>query len=112
MEKQGGVWGARRDVIMNCIAAMNELLDAAPFLGLMGKKIAMIVQFDEFNLDVRAVYEGKPFEIPTAMPSIDFMHDENASALSFAAFTMSRYADKMSFVQRDGKTELHMHFEH
>ena len=38
MEKQGGVWGARRDVIMNCIAAMNELLDAAPFLGLDRKE--------------------------------------------------------------------------
>lgn len=112
MEKQGGVWGARRDVIMNSIAAMNELLDAAPFLGLMGKKISMSVQFDEFNLDVRAVYEGKPFEIPAAMPSIDFMHDEKASALSLAAFTMSRYVDKMSFSEKDGKTELHLHFEH
>jgi NCS2 family nucleobase:cation symporter-2 len=112
MEKQGGIWGARRDIIMNCIAAMNELLDAAPFLELMGKKIYMSVRFDEFNLDVRTVYEGKPFEIPAAMPSIDFMHDEKASALSLAAFTMSRYVDKMSFAEMDGKTELHMHFEH
>ena len=66
MEKQGGTWGARREVIFNAIAAMNELLDAAPFLGLLGKKIALSVQFDEFNLDVRAVYEGKPFDIPTS----------------------------------------------
>ncbi|MDD4447196.1 MAG: solute carrier family 23 protein [Methanothrix sp.] len=112
MEKQGGIWGARREVIFNAISAMNELLDAAPFLGLSEKKIALSASFDEFNLDVRAVYEGKPFEIPTTMPSIDFMHDEQASALALAAFTMSRYVDKMSFSTKEGKTQLHMHFEH
>ncbi len=112
MEKQGGIWGARREVIFNAISAMNELLDAAPFLGLSEKKIALSASFDEFNLDVRAVYEGKPFDIPTAMPSIDFMHDEQASALALAAFTMSRYVDKISFSTKEGKTELHMHFEH
>jgi len=112
MEKQGGTWGARREVIFNAIAAINELLDAAPFLDLLGKKIALSVPSDEFNLDVRAVYGGKPFDIPTTMPGIDTMHDADASALALAAFTMSRYVDKMSFSTKDGKTELHMHFEH
>jgi xanthine permease XanP len=112
MDKQGGAWGARREVIFNAIAAMNELLDAAPFLNLQGKKIALSVQFDEFNLDVRAIYEGKPFDIPTSMPCIDSMHDAAATSLALAAFTMSRYVDKMSFSTKDGKTELHMHFEH
>ncbi|MGB5100754.1 MAG: solute carrier family 23 protein [Methanothrix sp.] len=112
MEKQGGIWGARREVIFNAIAAMNELLDASPFLGLLEKKIALSVQFDEFNLDVRAVYEGMPFDIPAAMPRIDSMHDAEASALALSAFTMSRYVDKISFSTKDGKTELLMHFEH
>lgn len=112
MEKQGGTWGARREVIFNAIAAMNELLDAAPFMDLSGKKIGMSVQFDEFNLDIRAVYEGMPFDIPTTMPCIDAMHDAEASSLVLAAFTMSRYVDKMSFSTKDGKTELHMHLEH
>lgn len=112
MEKQGGAWGARREVIFNAIAAMNELLDAAPFLDLNGKKIALSVQFDEFNLDVRAIFDGKPFDIPTSMPCIDSMHDAAATSLALAAFTMSRYVDKMSFSTKDGKTELHMHFEH
>ena len=112
MEKQGGAWGARREVIFNAIAAMNELLDAAPFLDLQGKKIALSVQFDEFNLDVRAIYDGKPFDIPTSMPCIDSMHDAAATSLALAAFTMSRYVDRMSFSMKDGKTELHMHFEH
>jgi xanthine permease XanP len=112
MEKQGSTWGARREVIFNAIAAMNELLDAAPFMDLLGKKIGISVLFDEFNLDVRAVYEGIPFDIPTNLPCIDSMHDVEATSLALAAFTMSRYVDKMSFSTKDGKTELHMHFEH
>jgi len=112
MEKQGGVWGARREVIFNAIAAINELLEASPFLGLVGKKVSVNVEFDEFNLDVRAVYEGMPFEIPVALPCIESMQDAKASSLSLAAFTMSKYVDKMSFSTKDGKTELLMHFEH
>jgi xanthine permease XanP len=112
MEKQGAAWGARKEVIFNAIAAMNELLDAAPFLDLQGKKIALSVQFDEFNLDARAVYDGKPFDIPTTLPCIDSMQDAKATSLALAAFTMSRYVDKISFSTKDGKTELHMHFEH
>jgi NCS2 family nucleobase:cation symporter-2 len=112
MEKQGGAWGARREVIFNAIAAINELLDASPFLGLAGKKIALSVAFDEFNLDVRAVYEGMPFEIPVALPCIESMQDPEATSLALAAFTMSKYVDKMSFSTKDGKTELLMHFEH
>jgi xanthine permease XanP len=112
MEKQGGTWGARREVIFNAIAAMNELLDAAPYMDLKREKIVLSVLFDEFNLDVRAVYEGMPFDIPTTMPRIDTMHDAKASSLALAAFTMGKYADKINFSIKDGKTELHMHFEH
>jgi len=112
MEKQGAAWGARREVIFNAIAAMNELLDAAPFLDLHEKRIALSVEFDEFNLDARAVYDGKPFDIPSTMPGIDFMQDVHAASLALAAFTMSRYADKITFSTKDGKTQLHMHFEH
>ena len=111
MEKQGGAWGARREVIFNAIAAMNELLDAAPFLDLKGR-IALSVRFDEFNLAVRAVYDGRSFAVPSEMPRLESMSDAGATALALAAFTMSRYADRMSFSKKDAKTELHLHFEH
>lgn len=98
--------------VFNAIAAINELLDASPFLGLAGKNIALSVVFDEFNLDVRAVYEGMPFEIPVALPCIESMQDAEATSLALVAFTMSKYVDRMSFSAKDGKTELLMHFEH
>jgi xanthine permease XanP len=112
LEKQGSAWGARREVIMNVIAALNELLEAAPFLDLREKKIGLSVQFDEFNLDARAIYDGKPFDIPSAMPCIESIQDVDETSLAMAAFMISRYADKITFSTKDGKTQLHMHFEH
>jgi xanthine permease XanP len=112
METQGGAWGARRDVINNAIRAITELLDAAPALDLMGKKVTITVEFDEFNLDVRAIYEGEPFRIPAALPHLDLGKDARALTLEMAAFTMSRYADKIAFGQKGEMTELHLHFDH
>lgn len=112
MERQGSAWGARREVIMNVIAALNELLEAAPFLDLRDKNIAVSVQFDEFNLDARAVYDGKPFNIPSAMPCIESLEDADDAYLAMAAFMMGRYADRISFSTKDGKTQIHLHFEH
>jgi xanthine permease XanP len=112
MEKQGGAWGARREVIFNAIATINELLDAAEALNLMGKKIQVTVQFDEFNLDVRALYEGNAFEIPASLPCVTSLQDALDMSLKLAAYTMGRYADKISFSTKEEMTELHMHFDH
>jgi NCS2 family nucleobase:cation symporter-2 len=112
MEIQGSAWGARREVINNAIRAITELLDAAPALDLIGKKIAVSVDFDEFNLDVRAVYEGEPFEIPAALPRLDVAKDARVLSLEMAAFTMGRYADRIAFSQKGEMTELHLHFDH
>ena len=112
MEIQGGAWGARRDVINNAIRAITELLDAAPSLDLIGKKIKMTVEFDEFNLDVRAIYEGRPFEIPVALPRWDVAKDAGDISLEMAAFTMGRYADRIAFSQKGEITELQLHFDH
>jgi xanthine permease XanP len=112
MEAQGGAWGARRDVINNAIRAITELLDAAPALDLMGKKIAITVDFDEFNIDVKAIYKGKPFQIPAALPYLDLAKDAKELSLEMAAFTMGRYADRIAFGQKGEMTELHLHFDH
>lgn len=111
METAGGAWGARRDVILNAIAALNELLEAAPFLGLTGKKIEVEVQFDEFNLDVRTAYEGRPFSIPVSLPCAESIDDQEALS-NLSAFMMGRYADRITFSEKQGRTELKMHFEH
>jgi NCS2 family nucleobase:cation symporter-2 len=58
METQGGVWGARREVIMRATAALTEFLESATALGLVNGKAHVDVSFDEFNLDLEIRYDG------------------------------------------------------
>jgi xanthine permease XanP len=112
MDKQGGAWGARPEVMRSAMAALAEFLELASLGGLTGKKIMVKVSFDEFNLDVFATYEGKPFDLNVASPLLGPKENEEAAPERLAAYMMNRYADKITFAGKDGMTELHMHFEH
>ncbi|HOT06626.1 MAG TPA: solute carrier family 23 protein [Methanotrichaceae archaeon] len=109
MEKQGGAWGARKEVIYNAIAALNEMLEAAEIIGIKDK-VEVDVQFDEFNLDARASYRGEPFEIPRMPPAS--MAEDRTAPLHLAAYMIGRYADRVAFSSKDGMTELLLHFDH
>jgi xanthine permease XanP len=112
MDKQGGAWGARQEVMRSATAALAEFLELASLGDLMGKKIMVKVSFDEFNLDVFATYEGKPFDLNVGSPRLNPMESEEAAPARLAAYMMNRYADKITFSSKDGMTEMHMHFEH
>lgn len=112
MEKQGGAWGARHDVILNATAALAEFLELASIMGLAGKKILVKVQFDEFNLDINAAYEGEPFDLKTHSMSCPHLDTGEAAPAKMAAYMMNRYANKITFTSKDGMAEMHMHFEH
>ena len=58
MQKQGSLWGARKDVIDRALSAMNEFIEAAAVRKLARDKVDIKVSFDEFNLDVDISYEG------------------------------------------------------
>lgn len=112
MEKQGGAWGARHDVILNATAALAEFLELASLLGLAGKKILVKVQFDEFNLDINAAYEGEPFDLKAYSQNPPQIETAEAAPIKMAAYMMNRYANKITFASKDGMVEMHMHFEH
>jgi NCS2 family nucleobase:cation symporter-2 len=112
MEKQGGAWGARQDVMVGATAALAEFLELASLIGLEGQKILVKVQFDEFNLDIFASYRGEPFDLSLSMPRLDSLDGAEAAPMRMAAYMMKRYASKITFSSKDGQTEMHMHFEH
>jgi xanthine permease XanP len=112
MEKQGGGWGARQEVMRSATAALAEFLELASLGDLIGKKIMVKVQFDEFNLDIFATYEGKPFDLKVDSPRLDSADVKEVAPARLATYMMKRYADKITFNSKDGMTEMHMHFEH
>jgi xanthine permease XanP len=112
MEKQGGVWGARKEVIDRAKAAMNEFIEAARALELSTGMIDAAVSFDEFNLDVDMRYDGEPMEFPIERPTdADLLEDERAVA-KLAGFLIRSYVDRVKFDRINGRCRVQFHLEH
>jgi xanthine permease XanP len=112
METQGGLWGARRDVIMRATAALNEFVESAAGLGLVKGKAQAEVSFDEFNLDMDIRYDGELMEFPSRRPTEDaLLADENAVA-SLSGFLIRQYADRVKAEMANGRCRIQMHFDH
>jgi NCS2 family nucleobase:cation symporter-2 len=112
METQGGVWGARRDVIMRATAALNEFVESAAGLGLVNGKAQAVVSFDEFNLDLEIQYDGTLMEFPAQRPTdVELLGDERAVA-KLAGFLIRSYVDRVKSGQINGHCRVQFHLEH
>jgi xanthine permease XanP len=112
MEKQGGAWGARKEVIDRAKSAINEFIEAARALELCTDKIDAEVSFDEFNLDVDMRYAGEPMEFPIERPtSADLLGDERAVA-KLAGFLIRNYVDQVKSERINGRCRVQFHLEH
>ncbi|MGH7798303.1 MAG: uracil-xanthine permease family protein [Candidatus Binatia bacterium] len=112
MEIQGGVWGARREVIMRATAALNEFVESAAGLGLVNGKAQAEVSFDEFNLDLEIRYDGTLMEFPIQRPTdVDLLGDERAVA-KLAGFLIRNYVDRVKSDQINGRCRVQFHLEH
>ena len=112
MEKQGGGWGARKEVIDRAKSAMNEFIEAARALELSTGKIDAEVSFDEFSLDIDMRYDGEPMEFPIERPTdTDLLENERAVA-KLAGFLIRNYVDQVKSDRINGRCRVQFHFEH
>lgn len=112
MEKNGSLWGARKEVISRSISATNEFLEAAVEHKLTDGDINMEVSFDEFNLDVDLYYSGKLIDFPAHCPDMSKVLDSKEEQLRLSCFFMKEYSDKISATTKAGRAHIHLHFEH
>ena len=112
MEKQGGAWGARKEVIDRAKAAMNEFVEAASLLEPSISRIDAEVSFDEFTLDIDMRYDGELMEFPSARPAdADLLEDERAVA-KLAGFLIRNYVDRVKSDRINGRCRVQFHLEH
>src|SRR5262245_2507736 len=112
MEKQGGVWGARREVIDRAKSAMNEFSEAVNLLEPNISRIDAEVSFDEFSLDIDMSYDGELMEFPSVRPAeADLLRDERAVA-RLAGFLIRKYVDRIKSDRIDGRCRIQFHLEH
>jgi xanthine permease XanP len=112
METQGGVWGARRDVIMRATAALNEFVESAAGMHLVKGNAQTEVTFDEFNLDLDIRYDGQLMEFPSRRPTEEALLADDKAIASLSGFLIRQYADRVKAEMADGQCRIQMHFDH
>jgi xanthine permease XanP len=112
MEKQGSLWGARKEVIFRAISVLNEFLESVNELHLAKGKIQAEVCFDEFNLDMNITYQGSLLAFPETRPTEDeLLHDKSAFT-RLSGFFMRSHADRLKSSIKDGQCRVQFHFDH
>lgn len=112
METQGGLWGARRDVIMRATGALNEFVESAASLDLVKGKAKVEVSFDEFNLDMDIRYDGELMEFPSKGPTQDALLADDKGVPHLSGFLIRQYADRVSSEVVNGHCQVQFHFDH
>jgi NCS2 family nucleobase:cation symporter-2 len=112
METQGGIWGARREVIMRATGALNEFVESAAALGLVTGSVRADVSFDEFNLDMDIRYAGTLMEFPSRRPTDDALLADDSAVAGLSGFLIRRYADRVKAEHADGRCRILLHFDH
>jgi xanthine permease XanP len=111
-KSNGATWGARPEVVSHATFGVIQLLDAIRQNFWRSGPIAVSASFDEFNLDVRASYEGEALEFPEQRPSNkDIMESENGARL-LAGFMLRRCADRIRSESKEGKATVYLHYDH
>jgi len=120
VEHQGGVWGARRDIVHRAAAAALEGVEAIGQAD--GRRLLQVRgTFDEFNLDIELLHSGPP--LPLAGAPADTAHlldtdDANFHAALDAALAgvstalLKRLTDRVTTGERNGQAYLRLHFDH
>ena len=111
MELQGGLWGARHEVIHKAASAMSESMEAIIALNGIETPVEMTARFDEFNLDVAVTYQGAPLVRAQALPSIEDMMEEKKCA-EMSMFMVQKYSDRCVIEEKGGSNILKLHFAH
>ena len=112
IERAGGGWGARRDVITRVEWAVQQALDALVQHGRIVGPIELLVSYDEFDIDARIVYAGMMLELPERPPTHDELLDGEEGLRRMAGFLVRGQADRVYSTTEHGRSVLHLHFKH
>jgi NCS2 family nucleobase:cation symporter-2 len=112
IERQAGVWGARRDVTSRVEFAVQQTIEAViAFCGAHGA-IRLEVSFDEFVIQAVVAYVGTPLVFPTHAPTRDEILEADDGQQRLAGFLVRRYADSVTTTARDSLNAVRLRFDH
>jgi len=109
VERNAGNWGARRDLITRVKFALQQALEAVIEHWDRKHPIALLLTYDEFDIEAKLTYSGERLELLAAPPAVDQIL-EVGGHLKLAGFLVRRQADKADSTVSDGICSLTLHF--
>lgn len=111
MDRQGGAWGARPDVVRRAATAAMEYLEALQ--GLRGPGPATLeAAFEEMSLDLSLRHQGEPLAMPDDRPSPEAVLESEHGAWSMGLWMCARLADRVSVSRARDGAQVRMHWDH
>lgn len=112
MEKSGAAWAARKDIIRKAASALTEVLETVMGEGLTQGPVQVAAKFDEFNLDLNVVYQGKPMLFPgQGAAQYEALAAEDRIGY-LAGFLVQRMVDRVKASEQNGECAIRLHFDH
>lgn len=112
MQRQGGLWGARKEVIDKAAAAADEFLEVIRGQELTRAPVLLEARFDEYRLDLEFVYAGRAIEFPDTRPEPRELLEDPQAMGRMAGYLVRRYADKLDASRHGDKCRVKLSFEH
>ena len=110
LERHGGAWGARRDVIQRAMQALTEFVDVARPLPASGT-VRVKLSYDELRLDAYLLYGGEPLDLNVAAPSAEELLEDGGALQRLSALLIRRSADAVRQTRRGPFNLLRLSFE-
>ena len=112
MQRSGGAWGARPEVIAKATSALNELMETLQAQKLIQGPLLIDASFEEFNLNVDVSYQGELLEISKQRPTERELLEDDAAFIRLSGFLLTKFADKISSEHKNGRCHVHFNFQH
>lgn len=112
LDRQGELWGARRDVIVAASRTVALAAEAILESGLARDGVRLEVQFDETHLDVAIAYAGTALERPTSQPSPDALLGDEREVGRYVGWTLGQLSDSLRLETEGDRQTVAMRFEH
>lgn len=112
MQRSGGAWGARPEVVAKATSALNELMETLQAQALIQGPLLIDASFEEFNLNVDVSYQGELLEISKQRPTEKELLEDDAAFIRLSGFLLTKFADKISSEHKNGHCHVHFNFQH
>jgi NCS2 family nucleobase:cation symporter-2 len=108
LERAGGAWGLRTDLVARVANALNWCLDAVQVADLTQGPVTLTLAYDESRLDVRLTYTGTPVVLSDRPPTPEEMLHDDAAPARLAGHMIRRLSDRVTVREKEGVVELRM----